>query len=277
MRFFLLALLLCCCTSPPSLEKKKPLVLVSLPPYVHLVKKLASELVDVESLVPEGSNPHLYEAPLQKIERQQKADLWIYLGESVDKKMTRLLKQGSPDLPTLDLTAGIDLLSSENSHLDEGRDLHVWLDMHIVRVQAERIAACLKELLPHETERIQENLLKFLNELATLDETLYQLLAPLKGSPLLVSHPAFGYFCRAYGLRQISIEEEGKDPGPKDLTLLLEEAQKKRATLVVVEPQHSSKGAERIAHLLNLPLYTIDPYSERYLSELLALARMLAQ
>jgi zinc transport system substrate-binding protein len=35
---------------------------------------------------------------------------------------------------------------------------------------------------------------------------------------VLVSHPAFGYFCKDYDLEQISIEVEGKEPRPKDVS-----------------------------------------------------------
>lgn len=47
-----------------------------------------------------------------------------------------------------------------------------------------------------------------------------------KGSAIFVSHPGYGYFCRDYGIEQISLEHEGKDPTSKQLSKTLAEVKK---------------------------------------------------
>ena len=42
-----------------------------------------------------------------------------------------------------------------------------------------------------------------------------------KGMTLMVFHPAWGYFCRDYGLRQVAVEVEGKEPKPAQMKALM--------------------------------------------------------
>ena len=46
----------------------------------------------------------------------------------------------------------------------------------------------------------------------------------VRSKGFLVFHPAWGYFARNYGLSQISIELEGKEPSPGELIEQLKEA-----------------------------------------------------
>ncbi len=262
-------------------QEKKPTVLVSLAPYAYVVKKLAPQLVEVETLVPTGANPHLYEAPLKKVEQHKKAALWIYLGENFDKKMLQSFKENGSEIQTIDVAQGIELLEEEGScsahcHHDS-KDLHLWMSPSIVKVQAEKIAQGLIKILPDHKQLIEENLTAFILELDLLDKTLADLLAPKKGSSILVSHPAFAYFCKEYGLHQLSIETEGKEPKPQDIDHLLFHAREGNIETIITEPQHSNKGAEAMAEALGISTQMIDPYTEDYTDNLLNLAKLIAK
>ena len=81
----------------------------------------------------------------------------------------------------------------------------------------------------------------------------------MEGKAILVSHPAFGYFCQDYHLVQLSIEMEGKEPLPQHVTEILSLAKHYAIQAVLVEPQYSNKGAELIAKRLGLPTHSVDP------------------
>lgn len=284
IQFFLCVLLLTACQhSPPpqALQDKKPTVLVSLAPYAYVVKKLSADLVEVETLVPSGANPHIYEAPPKKVEQHRKAALWVYIGENFDKKMLQFLKENQTGILTVDVAEGIELLEPQDTccehHHHDSRDLHLWMSPPIVKIQAQKIALALITLLPDKKELIEENLHSFLQELDELDTTLAALLAPKKGSSILVSHPAFAYFCKEYGLHQLSIETAGKEPKPQDINQLLTHAKGKQVKTVITEPQHSNRGAEAVADLLGIQTQMVDPYTEDYADNLLNLAKMIAQ
>lgn len=290
---FLLILLLplaSCGKKEDSPSPQKPLVLVSVPPYVYFVNEIAQGLVDVETLVPTGANPHIYEATPKEVQRHRKAALWVYLGESLDKKILQFFRETKQDIQIVDVAQKIELLSycheeslnEEHSHdghchHGEGADLHIWLSPVLAKQQAQNIARGLTALLPEHKEQIEANLQAFLSKLDLLNEQISTLLASMQGKAILVSHPAFAYFCKDYNLVQLSIEIEGKDPLPKDVTEILLKAKSYNIQSVLFEPQYSNKGAELIAESMHLPTHLVDPYAENYVENLLGIAKVIAE
>jgi zinc transport system substrate-binding protein len=110
-----------------------------------------------------------------------------------------------------------------------------------------------------------------------LNEEISALLAPMRDKAILVSHPAFAYFCRDYHIVQLSIEVEGKDPLPKDVAEIIQKAKSYHIQSVLLEPQYSNKGAELIAKSMDLPTHMVDPYSENYSANLLSIAKVIAE
>jgi zinc transport system substrate-binding protein len=80
----------------------------------------------------------------------------------------------------------------------------------------------------------------------------------------MVSHPAYAYFCRDYQLKQLSIEFEGKDPSPRQLTSVLTRARQAGIKTVFIQMQYNNKGAQLIAKELGAKIVTLDPYAENY-------------
>ncbi len=270
------------CQNSSSTPKDKA-VLVSIAPYAFFVQKIAGDKLPIITLIPEGANPHIYEPKPKEVERVRDASLWIRLGESFDQKVYRVLQEQNPHLKIVDVTHGIDLISmceEEHQHChhgDEGKDIHIWLSPKLAKVQAQTIGEALMETFPENRELYTANLETFLTELDQLDQEISELLAPKKGHAILVSHPAFAYFCQDYGLIQLSVEMEGKDPLPQQVTQLLEEARHYAVTTVILEPQYSNKGAELIAKQLQVPTATVDPYSQDYLDNLRTIAQIIAK
>jgi zinc transport system substrate-binding protein len=266
----------------------KPQVLVSLPPYLYFVERIAGDSVSVATLVPPGSNPHTYEPTPKEVERAFSVALWVRLGESYDQKILHSLREHSPKLQVVDITKGIALLHAcEHHHAvedlphchghDEGRDLHIWLSPRLARIQAQTIADALEHLLPENRETYRKNLQKLLEDLDLLDQEITQMLEPMRAQAILVAHPAFGYFCLDYHLVQLSIEFEGKEPLPQHISQMLSDAKQYKIKSVFAEPQYSTKGAELVAEKLQLPVYMVDPYSSDYINNLRSIATIIAR
>jgi zinc transport system substrate-binding protein len=280
---FLFALSSCAKKETPT--QQKPTVLVSVPPYAYFVNKIAQGLVDVEVLVPNGTNPHIYEPTPRQVQRHQNAALWVYLGESFDKKILQFFRDTHQPIRIVDVAQGISLLSSHqdqphhcchHSH-GEGEDLHLWLSPALAKQQAQNIADGLIALLPEQKEELNGNLQLFLSELDALDAQVTEILAPMRGKAILVSHPAFAYLCRDHDIVQLSIEMEGKDPLPQHVTATLAKANSYAIRNILIEPQYSNKGATLIAQSLGVPTYLVDPYAENYADNLLDIAKAIAK
>jgi zinc transport system substrate-binding protein len=258
----------------------KPAILVSVPSYLYFVERIAGDTVTALSLTPPGSNPHIYEPTPKEVQQFRKAALWIRLGEPSDVKTHAVLKEQSPDMRIVNIADGIAYLPLyERCHAghNHGQDLHIWLSPKLAIKQAEKIAEHLIQLLPDHRNAYEKALACFIEELSDLDREIANTLAGKSGSTVLVSHPAFAYFCQDYHLEQLSIEIEGKEPLPQDITALLTLAKAHKVTSVIAEPQYSDKGAQLIAKNLNVPVYTIDPYSPEYMTNLRFIAEVIAR
>lgn len=266
------------CIIPTFGYPQVPVVLVSVPPYLYFVKKIAENTVSAESLIPSGANPHLYEPTPKQVQLQKQAVLWLKLGEKADQKAQRVFQEMKTSPLILDLTENLVLLSYTKDHYcahhQSTRDLHIWLSPKMMQTQAKKITQALMQLFPIHTKLYQKNLTSLLEELEQTDQELTTLLKNKQGRAILVSHPAFAYFCREYNLEQLSLEEEGKDCLPQYIPELLDKVKTLGVNGIIIEPQHGSKAASLLAQKLEIPTYLIDPYSEDYINNLKQMAEV---
>jgi zinc transport system substrate-binding protein len=279
--FFLsLALLFVSCEKA-SPSQKKPLLLVSIAPYQFLTQEIAGSDFHVQTIVPNASNPHSFEPTARQVTEMGLGVTWFRIGEPFENKILPILKDRNPSLFVKDLREGIPLIEEKHSlscshcsmdHLDR----HIWLSPKLALKQAEAITKTLSEQFPDQKEKFQQNLNLLSAKLNALDTEIEQILKPITHRILLVSHPAFGYFCKDYNLEQISVEYEGKDPRPKHLEEILTRALSESFELALALPQYNNKGAQLIAEKLHLPIHLIDPYSADYFETMRKLAHLIA-
>ena len=144
------------------------------------------------------------------------------------------------------------------------------------QTQAREMAALLQKTFPDQKDAIEKNLQSLLTDLQALDAQIHTLLDSVQHRVFLVSHPAFGYFCRDYDCEQLSIEYEGKDPRPKHIEQIIGQAISKKTEIAIALPQYNNKGAQLIAEKLHIPVRMIDPYSPYYFDTMLSIAELIA-
>lgn len=266
------------CIIPILSYSELPVVLVSVPPYLYFVKKIAGDTVATESLIPPGANPHLYEPTPKQVQLQKQAVLWLKLGEKADQKAQRVFQDMNNPPLIIDLTESLELLSYKTkgeccSHLGT-KDLHIWLSPKMMQTQAKKITQALIQLFPTNIDLYQSNLNKLLKELEQIDQELTTMFKNKQGKAILVSHPAFAYFCRDYQIEQLSLEEEGKDCLPQYIPELLHRIKTLGIDGIIIESRHGSKAARLLAQKLGISSYFIDPYSENYIVNLKQIAEV---
>lgn len=269
----------CACTKKnPDSAGQKPLILVSIAPYQMIVERVAGKEFLVQTVVPPGTNPHAYEPTSKQTSAIGQGLIWFCIGEPFEQKILPVLKKHNPSFSEFDLRSGIDLLNDDSRALSsmDHQDRHIWLSPKLAAEQAKSIVRILSEKFPDHRELFRENAKSLVEELNQLDQEIAALLESVKDRALLVSHPAFGYFCRDYHLEQLSVEFEGKDPRPKHLEEILQRAIDSQANLALALPQHNNKGTQLIAKRLHVPIRMIDPYSPHYFETLRFLAHLIA-
>lgn len=93
----------------------------------------------------------------------------------------------------------------------------------------------------------------------------------------MVYHPSWGYFADTYGLQQIPIESEGKEPGAKALARLIEEAKENQISAIFVQKQFSQDQAKAVASSVGAKVVAIDPLSTDYPENLRDVAKAMAE
>jgi zinc transport system substrate-binding protein len=258
-------------------------VVVSILPQKYFVEKIGGDAVSVSVMVPPGSNPEYYEPKPRQMIELARARAYFALGVPFEKVWMEKMQAASPAMVVVQTDAKILKIRMESQHSHEtgqaGHDLpgeadpHVWLAPGPVKIQATAIRDGLARLDPAGTARYEENYHRFVQELDELDAELKGLLADKSGSEFLVFHPAWGYFAQAYGLKQVAIEAEGKEPKPAELQAVIAQARQKGIRTIFVQPQHSTRTAATIAKTLGGEVVSADPLAGDWPGNLREVAR----
>lgn len=163
-------------------------------------------------------------------------------------------------------------VDDDHDHDHGALDPHVWLSLKNVRIICSNITETLSEIVPSRAEEFKRNNEAFEGKLVELDSRIRATLTHMKGKNIYVYHPAFGYFADDYGLKQIAVEIEGKEPTARQLARLIDSAKKKDVRVIFVAPQFSKKGAETVAKGIGGVVVEIDPLARDYLSNMREMA-----
>lgn len=280
----LTCLLSCANVSADTSDNRSHYVLVTVSPHKYFVEKIAGNTVTVELMVPAGSSSHTYEPTPKQMIQAGKADLWFIIGETFETRAGNALRSHNDALQLIDMRKNLDLISTDDhgSHCihcrhASGYDLHIWLSPKMAKIQAQTIADVLIARYPEHKQAYLDNLQKFQTELDAMDKEVAAILKNGKHRVFMVSHPAYAYFCRDYNLEQLSIEFEGKDPTPQQLTKVINRARAEGITTVFIQPQYNNKGARLIAKELGAQVIELDPYSENFAESLSEIAKQISQ
>jgi zinc transport system substrate-binding protein len=247
-------------------------VCVSILPQKYFVDKVGGSLVHVSVMVPPGANPHLYEPKPGQMAALAEMKIYFAVGVTFEDAWLPRLAAINPEMKIVHTEAGIQKIAMETHgpgetataehHDHQGiKDPHIWLSPPEVKIQARNILAALQEVDPANKAVYEKNFAAFEKEIGALDEALRKIFAAKRGMKFMVFHPSWGYFARAYGLRQVPVELEGKEPKPAQLKALIELARTEGIKVIFVQPQFSARSAEIIAKAIDGQVVFADPLS----------------
>lgn len=238
-------------------------VATTVAPLAGLISVVGGDRVEIAVMIPPGAEPHTYEPTPSQMMEVAKADVYIMNGAGLEFWMEKVLEVNEKML-TVDSSRGVNLLSEEG----EIADPHIWMSLDNAAIQVENICNGLIQADPANKDYYTRNKDTFLEELKALDQELNQSFAARVNKTFIVYHPAWSYFARDYGLVQVPIMEEEKEPGPQHLAGLIDLARKDNITTIFVDPQFNPKSAEVIAREMNATIVVLDPLAEDYLQNM---------
>ena len=257
-------------------------VVVSILPHVEFAEKIGGDKVQVTVMVPPGASPHTYEPTPSQLKEVSRAKIYVKVGSGVEFELAWIDKiiSVNKEMLVVDCSKGIKLIEAEHEHEEEhehhGVDPHIWLSLKNAKIMVENIYQCLTQIDPVNQEYYAKNKEKYLQELDELDKEIAQALFGKENRKIMVYHPAWAYFCRDYGLEQIPIEKEGKEPTPQGIASLIKQARENNITIIFASPEFSTKTAEVIAKEINGNVVLISPLKRNYLENMRKIAEVFA-
>jgi zinc transport system substrate-binding protein len=263
-------------------------VFVSVPPQVSLVRDVGGPRVVVHCLVQAGGDPHLFEPRPKQVLALARADVFLTVGMPFEQAVLNKASSSLPRLAIVDMTRGFTRRAGDpcahdpgSSGVTNGRgssdwDPHVWLSPPGLKIMAKNTADALTRADPAHAADFQQRLKSVLERVDRVDRRVRTTLAPYRGRTVYVYHPAFGYFCDAYGLRQKAVEIKGRAPSARQLHDLVRQAKEDRVATILVQRQFDRRGAEIVAQAIGCRTAVIDPLAEDVVANLQRIADAVA-
>lgn len=256
-----LPLLFAC--SPNNSVNKRTLA-VTAEPYRYVVEAVAGDGWVVESLVPKGDNPETFDpTPRDIVSLANSRAYFMVGGLGFENAWADRIAEMHPHLRMFDTSEGI-------AKVDE--DPHLWTSPDNIAVIAKNVCDALCSVDSINTDGYRTRLQALTEKITATNSYIAQRLDTLRGSSFLVFHPSLTYFARLYGLHQLSIEEEGKEPSAAHIKSIIDEAKRRGVKLVLVQSEFDSKNAVTIANEIGARVVTIDPLSYDWHTELRKIA-----
>ncbi len=261
-------------------------VAVTIAPHGYFVQRIAGARVSVQVLVPPGQDPHTYDITPQALRELSRSRLYFTAGLEIENTLApRVAKIGNIRIVDTLKVLGPSLFAAapqgaqagqapggpqagSQAASAEGVDPHVWLSPTLAARQAETMRDALVSVDPAGKADYERGCDGLVADLRAARERIAALLAPHRGARLYVFHPAWGYFAREFGLEQVAIEVEGKEPTARQLADLVRTARQERVRVVFAEPQFSTASAQSVARAIGARVALIDDLSPDYLTNL---------
>jgi len=275
-----------------SVWASEPLgIFVSILPQKQIVERIGGDAVKVDVLVLPGQSPATYDPTPQQMVALAKSQVYFRIGAPFEKTWIPKIQQAHPNLKMVDTRQGITLqpiTRHDHSHagpLKMGApataavqlDPHIWTSPPLAKQQAATIRDALVAKRPALRARFEAGYARYAAELDALDAELRQRLSGKAQRRFMVFHPAWGYFADAYGLQQIPIEIEGKEPSPKALARIIDRAKAEGIRVIFVQKQFSRTAAEQVARAIGGEVVAIDPLAEDFIGNMRDVGKVLVR
>lgn len=281
---YLLILLLVACQ--PKQKEDRELVSVSILPQKYFVDQIAGDRLQVNVLVPSGSSPHNYEMLPSQMKDLAKSEVWLQIGlltfeDALGVKLADINK----DLLIVNCSEGISPIAGSECE-EEGHDHdhahhdafdpHIWLAPTESKVMAQHSLTALKNSFPEHAAEFDLNYARLIARMDSVTELIDQKLAPLQNRTILIYHPAFAYYARQFGMEQVALEMDGKDPSPRHMKNIVDLAHEKNIQVIFIQKEFDPAFAQQLSREINGEVLVIDPLDYDWEKQLMDVTEKLA-
>ena len=245
-------------------------IAVTIQPLKYIIESITGDDFSIETIVPNGASPETYEPTPKQIISLSKSKMIFSTGliEFENSLLSRLKEQSN----IVNLSQGIELIEGSCSHNhsksvhnahnhSHGIDPHIWTSPRELKTMAENAYKAIAKHYPDST-KYRSAYEALISEFEALDKECEELCRNADTKAFVVYHPALTYFARAYGIEQITVESDGKEPSAKHLATIIEQAKQMGVKCVLYQTQYPRSVVDVVAKDMGVNCIEFDPLAE---------------
>lgn len=274
-----LALAACDQNNTVKLDENKMNVVTTIFPIYDFAQQIGGEHANVMNIIPTGVEPHDWTPKSQEMNVTSKSQLLLYNGAGLEGWIPNFLQGlgAGSSLKTVEVSQGIELIHADGTdghdhgektsdHKDDHAgdiyiDPHTWVSPKSALIMAENIKNSFIEVDPGNKSDYEANYVKLEQKLKDLDQKFTTELSATKKKEIVVSHQAFGYLCRDYGLTQkamMGLSPEA-EPRSQDILALTKYVKEHEIKYIFFEELVSDTVAKMLASEANVDTMVLNP------------------
>lgn len=288
--FFSFGILVSCNT--PTSKSHKKTISVSILPQKYFVTAIAGGKVNVNVMIPPGASHSSYEPTARQMNSLTHSDAYFQIGYlDFEKAWLPRFTGINSSMKLFDLSKGISLLQgscevdhSEGEHsihtheggkAEQGIDPHIWMSARNAGIIGFNILNSLISLYPEDSLSFRANYEKFLAETKHIDSLYAANTQTINGLSFIIYHPALAYLAKDYGMEQIVLEFDGKEPHPAHIKEIIDLAKEKNIHTIFVQQQISTDNSRSLASEIDAEIIRIDPLDLNWNEQMISILNQL--
>lgn len=259
----MILLITACGGSKIELSNDKINVVASFYPLYDFAKKIGGDHIHAISATPSGVEPHDWEPKSKDITQILKADLFVYQGAGLEGWVHELMESKKSDakVVAVEASSGLELIKAEEKDEHGEFDPHAWLSPVNAKKMAENIKNGLVKVDAAHQSDYEANFKKLMEQLDQLDKNYKEAISKVNKKDIVVSHKAFAYLCRDYGLTQKAIMglTPDSEPTAQDMKGINNFIKENNVKYIFFEELVSDKLAKTLANDLKIETMVLNP------------------
>ena len=267
---------------------KERTISVSILPQRYFVERIAGDYVNVNVMIPPGANPAVSDLNTEQLKALHNSSIYFAVGylpfelsnlyPFLETQKNMLLVKQSVGMDLEQGTCNHDHGHQHDHGLHEGNfDPHVCMSPRYAEMMSRTILDVLAAKFPDQRETFEKNYRQFRAEIDSIDQVARRIIPEKENKTFLIYHPALTYFAKDYGMEQISIEDDGKEPNPSHLKAVIDTCRAKKIKIVFIQNQFDVANANAIAKEIGGEVIAIDPLNPDWKAEMCSLLDIIEQ
>lgn len=260
------------CGNSTNQNSKKEVVTVSIPPIKYLVDRISGNEFNVNVMVSSGACQETYEPTPSQMKEVARSTIFFGISNlEFEQKWLQNIKANNPSLTYTNLANGIyaepttcphDAADDDGHHHSHGGvDPHFWLSPKNFKVMAKATYSELVKLFPTKKSSYTQNYNALVASIDSVDAAATIKLTTLKQKKFIIYHPALSYFAQEYGLEQISIEKDGKEPDANHIKELIATAKANGIKKIFVQKEFDMNIIKSFASEIGATIEPINTFA----------------